>query len=254
MPWWPSTTSVKEQKEKATDWTEPLNKPDWSHYTDPRNLIPVVLLTTTCIGSYAFYRSYLRRIPQASFIQANFWRRRSLLGKVTRVGDGDNFHLFHTPGGRLAGWGWLPWRRVPIKAPELKGKTVQIRLAGIDAPEMAHFGRPEQPGGKEALDWLTKYLLGKRVRAYVYRKDQYDRAVASVYVWKWLIRRDVGLQMLRKGLATVYEAKSGAEFGAVEKKYRSVEEWAKRKRKGIWAGKRENFESPRDYKTRHGEK
>ena len=142
---------------------------------------------------------------------------------------------------------------MPRKAPELKDKTVHIRLAGIDAPEMAHFGRPEQPGGKEALDWLNKYLLGKRVRAYVYRKDQYDRAVATVYVWNWLLRRDVGLQMLRKGLATVYEAKSGAEFGAVEKKYRSVEEWAKRKRKGIWAGKRGNFESPREYKTRHSE-
>lgn len=58
--------------------------------------------------------------------------------------------------------------------------------------------------------------------------------------------------MLRAGLATVYEAKSGAEFGNKEDKYRSMEAWAKSKKKGMWAGSRKDFESPRDYKTRTG--
>ncbi len=88
------------------------------------------------------------------------------------------------------------------------------------------------------------------MRAYVYKRDQYDRAVATVYVRKWLLRRDVGLQMLRMGLATVYEAKTGAEFGQLEDKYRKAEKWAKLKRKGMWAGKTKDYESPRDYKTR----
>jgi endonuclease YncB( thermonuclease family) len=88
------------------------------------------------------------------------------------------------------------------------------------------------------------------VRAYVYKRDQYDRAVASVYVRKGLLRRDVGLQMLRKGLATVYEAKTGAEFGHLEEKYRAAEWWAKKRRLGIWAGGRRDFESPRDFKNR----
>ena len=52
------------------------------------------------------------------------------------------------------------------------------------------------------------------------------------------------------GLATVYEAKSGAEFGELEAKYRKAEQWAKQKRKGLWSGKKVDFESPRDYKTR----
>lgn len=56
--------------------------------------------------------------------------------------------------------------------------------------------------------------------------------------------------MLKAGLATVYEAKSGAEFGNLEFKYRRAEARAKIKRKGIWSGKKEDFESPRDYKTR----
>ena len=263
MPWWSfsasnassvdqhdHTATSSREKKKHTDWTSSLNRTDWSHYTDPRNLIPVVLLTTTCIGSYAFYRSYLRRIPQAGLIEQNFFRRRSLFGTVTRVGDGDNFHLYHTPGGRLAGWGWLPWRRVPEKGKALKDRTIHVRLAGVDAPEMAHFGRAAQPYGQEALDWLTEYLVHRRVRAYVYKKDQYDRVVATVYVRKWLLRRDVGLQMIKRGLATVYEAKIGAEFGGLKKKYSKAESSAKRRKKGMWNGKKKDFESPRDYKTR----
>ena len=54
------------------------------------------------------------------------------------------------------------------------------------------------------------------------------------------------------GLATVYEAKTGAEFGAFEDKYRKAEQWAKLKRKGMWSGNKKDFESPRDYKTRVG--
>ena len=125
---------------------------------------------------------------------------------------------------------------------------MHVRLAGVDAPELPHFGREGQPGGKEAIGWLTSYLLGRRVRAYVYKRDQYDRAVATVYVRKGFLRRDVGLQMLKTGIATVYEAKTGAEFGALEDKYRGMEAWAKGRKVGIWGSK--EFESPRDFKTR----
>ena len=127
---------------------------------------------------------------------------------------------------------------------------IHIRLAGIDAPELAHFGRPSQPFSQEALDWLTDYIMHRRIRAYIYKKDQYDRAVATVFVRRGLLRRDVGLQMLRTGLATVYEAKSGAEFGELEEEYRRAEDWAKARKRGMWGGKSGKFESPRDYKTR----
>lgn len=54
--------------------------------------------------------------------------------------------------------------------------------------------------------------------------------------------------MLKRGLATTYEAKSGAEFGGKEQVYKKAEERAKRKGIGIWGSKK--FESPRDYKAR----
>lgn len=60
----------------------------------------------------------------------------------------------------------------------------------------------------------------------------------------------MGKEMLKAGLATVYEAKMGAEFGDFEGKYRKTEEVAKRKKLGMWSGKAKDYESPRDYKIR----
>jgi endonuclease YncB( thermonuclease family) len=127
---------------------------------------------------------------------------------------------------------------------------IQVRLAGIDAPEGAHFGKPAQPYSTEALEWLKDYILNRRVRAYIYKRDQYERVVATVFVRRSLLLRDVGKEMLKAGLATVYEAKMGAEFGDFEDKYRRMEEKAKKKKRGMWAGKTKDYESPRDYKIR----
>ena len=91
------------------------------------------------------------------------------------------------------------------------------------------------------------------MRAHIYKRDQYERVVATVRVRRWLVlRRDVGLAMLRRGLATTYEAKTGAEFGGLEDKYRAAEEKARRARKGMWSGQRwgGKVETPREYKTR----
>ncbi|KAI9845798.1 MAG: putative endonuclease lcl3 [Sclerophora amabilis] len=247
-PW--SSDDDSKSKKKAISWNDSLNAINWSHYVEPRQLIPTVLLTATTLFTIHIYRSYLRRIPGSANIQPGFFRRRSLFGRVTSVGDGDNFRLFHTPGGRITGWGWLPGRKVPETRDGLKDRTISVRLAGVDAPELAHFGRPAQPYSSEALNWLRDYILHRRVRAYIYKRDQYDRVVSTVYVRRGLLRRDVGLQMLKEGLATVYEAKTGAEFGRVEARYRRAEWWAKTKRKGMWGGKKSDFESPRDFKTR----
>lgn len=104
--------------------------------------------------------------------------------------------------------------------------------------------------------------MHRRVRASIYRQDQYHRVVASVSVRRAFDfppfrRRDVSYEMLRRGLATVYEGKVGAEFGGelMEKKYRKAEWWAKMRSKGLWKDYRRvgsDWESPRDYKIRMG--
>jgi endonuclease YncB( thermonuclease family) len=276
------TATIDRRKLKSRSWNESLNATNWDQYREPRTIVPPLLAAGTAVGVYIFYRSYLRRLPGAAHITPGLFHRRGLLGKVTSVGDGDNFHMFHTPGGRLAGWGWL--RKVPSNRKSLKGRTVSllacciertlgyccaasqefldliesfrqisVRIAGIDAPECAHFGRPAQPYAAEALAFLRSYLCDRRVRAYIYRRDQYERVVASVFVRRppfFFPRKDVGLEMLRQGLATTYEAKTGAEFGGprAEAVYRAAEARARRKRRGLWS--LQGVESPRSYKDR----
>lgn len=287
MPWsslWSSSTSTSSSSQKENDLTEKISnlkheveekvgglqksatraasevsdisrKNGWvSSFVQPSTLISTTVLTATILTFVALQRRYARRIPNATSVPQTYilpsQRRftRSLFGRVTTVGDADNFRIYHTPLGLLGLWHTL--RHVPSDPKLLKNNTVHIRLAGIDAPELSHFGRPAQPYSSEALDWLTAYVRGRRVRCYVHKADQYGRVVATAYVRKGLLRRDVGLQMLKAGFATVYEAKSGAEFASkrTEEKYREIEQWAKNKKKGMWQD--EKLESPREYKNR----
>lgn len=92
--------------------------------------------------------------------------------------------------------------------------------------------------------------MNRRVRAFIHKRDQYERIVATVYVRRWGIRKDVGLEMLKAGFAGVYEANSGAEFGGFKELYHETEGRAKKKKLGMWGGKAADYESPREYKTR----
>ncbi|KAI9701665.1 MAG: putative endonuclease lcl3 [Bogoriella megaspora] len=266
-----TTPSSSTSNPNPVSWSTTLNSTNYAHQV-PQTIIAASLISGTSLLFLRFWKSYLRRLPTVDYIPPRLFRRRSLLGKVTSVGDGDNFRMYHTPGGRLAGWGWLPGRKVPVEKEGLRGRTLHIRLAGVDAPERAHFGRPAQPYSDTALNWLTAFVLNRRVRAYIYRRDQYDRVVATVYVRTglWRRRRDIGEEMLKRGLATVYEAKNEQfmEFGEKRERYQELEKraktgkvgmWGGRERKGMWGkvmswmgvgGKEVSLESPREYKTR----
>ncbi|KAH7162862.1 hypothetical protein B0J13DRAFT_430772 [Dactylonectria estremocensis] len=237
-----------QSKRRSVAWTESLSTSELGSFTAAKQWAPTVLFSLAGLSALQLYANYLRRIPGAAYIRPSFFRNRSLFGRVTSVGDGDGFHLFHTPGGRALGWGWL--RKIPERRKDLKDRTISIRIAGIDAPELAHFGRPVQPFAEEAHKWLTDYVGNRNVRAYVYKRDQYGRIVATVYVRRFLLRKNVGLELVKVGLATTYEAKSGAEFGGMQKVYEKAEAKAKRSQKGMWSVDASKFESPRDYKSK----
>lgn len=117
----------KKHPRPQRDWNASLSARDWAgEFKDPRNLIPTLLLTGGILFCVRIHRQYLRRIPVATNISPTYFHKRSLFGRVTSVGDGDNFRMFHTPGGRLAGWGWLPFRKVPTAKKELKDRTVCV--------------------------------------------------------------------------------------------------------------------------------
>ncbi|KAK4674129.1 putative endonuclease lcl3 [Podospora pseudopauciseta] len=264
MPWSLGSSSAPsgdkdDIKSKLSSWTKPIR----DHLSEGGNWIAPVIAAGATVGFWSFYKTYLRRIPNSAHVSPRYFHRRSLFGKVTSVGDGDGFHLYHTPGGRLAGWGWL--RTVPKLKKELKGQTIPIRIAGVDAPEGGHFGRTAQPFAAEAQKFLNSHILNRRVRAYVWRRDQYDRIVATVYVRRppFFQRKDVSMELLKQGFATTYEAKTGAEFGGLSKEieYKVAEEVARQKGKGMWSlekgggffhpsKKAQAIESPMAYKRR----
>ena len=128
MRWPPWSSTPEDEKKPAqkapSSWAAPVLPNDWSYYFSPEVLIPTAIMTSTIFVGHRLYKLYLRRIPGAAKISTSFWRKRSLFGKVTSVGDGDGFRLYHTPGGRLAGWEWLPGRKIPT-GKALKDKTVR---------------------------------------------------------------------------------------------------------------------------------
>ncbi|KAK9242856.1 hypothetical protein V1506DRAFT_479556 [Lipomyces tetrasporus] len=207
-------------------------------------------LTGTVLVCGGFYFRYLRRFQNALSIPQSFYTRgRTLSGRVVFVGDGDNFRLYHTPGGIFAGWDWL--RRQPRpRQRKLADETIHVRLCGIDAPECKSYGRPGQPFGPESRDWLRAYLLGRKVRIRLYSIDQYQRAVAKATVRSWTGPKDVSSEMLRAGWAVVYESKFQAAFGSSKEIYQREEQYARDHKNGMWKYGRTLIESPAEYKKR----
>ncbi|KAG0277083.1 putative endonuclease lcl3 [Linnemannia exigua] len=189
-------------------------------------------------AAVVFYRRNLRRIPSAAYLTPNMLKgRRVLKGKVTSVGDSDNFRFYHTPGGIWAGWGWL--RHVPKGTKALKDQTLHIRIAGVDAPEGAHFGMPAQPFSTESLAWLRKELMGKTVTVQPYAKDRYERVVSMAWYPSFLPllpKKNVSKEMLKVGYGQIYR-QAGSQYGGLLKEFERIEKKAKANKIGIWSQK-----------------
>ena len=213
-------------------------------------------ITTTSLGFVLWWR-YFRRIPNAEYVTPAVLRyRKVLVGRVVTVGDADGFRFHHTPGPPFLRDWLFPWPPRTKRTKSTSGKTklvretISIRIAGVDAPESGHFGKPAQPYSKEAKQFLTSMvqssssadnltppskwsffgsnssakdsgaatgsdISGKLVWLYPSHIDQYKRLVATPYVWESpfvLGKTNVSLAMVKQGLATVYRA-AGADYG-----------------------------------------
>jgi len=108
------------------------------------------------------------------WLQWGHIRRPRIMGYVTAVNDGDNVRVAH-----------VPLLRRPFGQPKLDKKvllsecTINVRLAGVDAPEAAHWGHEAQPYSKEAREYLSKITLNKFACVYPHRRDQYERIVGQ---------------------------------------------------------------------------
>jgi hypothetical protein len=124
MPW-PFSGGDKSASDKT--WQNVIEP-----FKSPQVLGATAILTAGSLTAAGIYRRRLRRIRTATHVSPDMLRARTVFGKVTSVGDGDNFRLFHTPGGRWLGWGWIPGRQVPTKRDGLSGETVSLAPAKFD--------------------------------------------------------------------------------------------------------------------------
>ncbi|GGX55377.1 hypothetical protein GCM10007385_24900 [Tateyamaria omphalii] len=84
---------------------------------------------------------------------------------------------------------------------------MQIRLFGIDAPELDH------PYGQKAKWAMVKLCKGHTVRAEVTEEDQYGRTVAHCTLPDG---RDLSAEMVKLGLAIDWPKFSGGKYKTME--------------------------------------
>ena len=123
-------------------------------------------------------------------------KEKIVIGKVTRVSDGDTIHV--VTGGNV---------------------KYKVRLNRIDAPES------DQPYGKESAEYLAKLIKGKTVRVEWKERDRYGRVLGIVF----LDQTDVNLQMVATGNAHHYS------FFDHTPAYAEAEATAKAKKLGLWS-------------------
>lgn len=104
------------------------------------------------------------------------------------------------------------------------GKTFEVRLQGIDAPD------DNQNYNKKARKNLAQLVLNKEVKVVVYRQDLLDRYVGSVF----LDGQDVSLIQLEAGLAWHDKQYSYQQTADQRKRYAQAEARAREDKIGLW--------------------
>jgi micrococcal nuclease len=134
---------------------------------------------------------------------------KSLQGVVNQVTDGDTL-----------------WIR------PADGPPVQVRIHGLDAPEIC------QAFGREARDALAARVLHRKVRVAARAQDAYQRTVGNVS----LKGEDVGAWLVAHGYAWSARNRGGGPYAREEAQARQA-------KLGLWAA---NPVEPRSFRRRHG--
>jgi micrococcal nuclease len=109
-----------------------------------------------------------------------------------------------------------------IRVHTIENECVEkIRLAGIDAPELA------QPFGIESRNFLEQLVLGQKVEVEERALDRYGRKVAELTTTGGV---DVNHRLVQNGLAWCYPS-----FAKKDKELFSLEARARENAIGLWA-------------------
>lgn len=107
----------------------------------------------------------------------------------------------------------------------------RIRLIGVDTPELARYGRPEEPLAKQAADFTRRFLAKKSLRL-TFDKERFDRH-GRVLAYVWVGEALLNEALVEAGLARV--ARQYAFSASIKRRLIAAEERAKKARRGLWA-------------------
>lgn len=121
---------------------------------------------------------------------------------------------------------------------------IVVRFVAIDAPEISYQkGRASQPFSTQSKRLLMDLILNRIVEIEGYGLDKNNRVLAVVSYGG----RNIGVEMIRKGLAEVYRGELPDNFDL--KDYNQAEFQAKTARHGMWS-QGNNYVSPREWRER----
>jgi endonuclease YncB( thermonuclease family) len=111
-----------------------------------------------------------------------------------------------------------------------RGRTVDVRLIGIDTPETVDPTEPVGCYGKAASNFTTRRLLGERVRLEfdVERRDRYGRTLAYV----WIGDRLFNEVLVRRGFASVSTYPPNATY---VDRFLAAQRIAREQERGLWS-------------------
>lgn len=125
---------------------------------------------------------------------------------------------------------------------QVQGISFKARLIGIDAPEIGKRGKRGQPFAEESKQFLNERVAGQRLQVTQYGIDGYNRPLVVLETPE---RTIVNEEIVRKGLAEVYEGKSKYKLDRLHE----LQNQAKNQQLGIWSlGSR--YVSPYLYRKR----
>jgi endonuclease YncB( thermonuclease family) len=107
---------------------------------------------------------------------------------------------------------------------------IKVRLAGIDAPETSkRKHQPGQPFSDASKKFLAGLVLNKDVEIKGYGLGPNNRIIGEIFV----DGKNINLEMIRAGLAEVYQGKSPGRLDL--ESYRKLEVEARNAGRGVWS-------------------
>lgn len=121
-------------------------------------------------------------------------------------------------------------------------RKINVRLVGIDPPEMATKKHKGQPYSIEATNHLNNMIKGKAVHLNLYKWDEYDRFFGEIEI----NHIDVNMEMLQSGYAEVYRGEN-----IIDTRFHQIAEQVARIQKiNIWSNP--HYMSPKEFRRIHG--